>query len=162
MYQVNSHLPLLMQNLTSTAACLLAVATCRSSMTRMTVMKQRWLLVALMVVVFATLVPTVTASSNKRKKGGATDDPPPTEDSPCAAVPAVCRTNQNGMRQLGPRTTSSGQRVRGPDRQKRKPVRRGAAPPAPAPCPSTGTASICPGTGTSSTPTCTRTRAHTL
>ena len=77
----------------------------------------RSLILLLILLVLAT-VPRVVAAHTK--KGRTVKDPPPSPQDPCANVPAVCRTNVNGARQLGGRTNANGVRVRGPDKMKRK------------------------------------------
>ena len=83
------------------------------------------LLLLLVVIVVLTSLPSVTAASNK-KRTRTTDNPPEEPANPCAEVPAVCRTNVNGARQLGARINAVGQRVRGPDKVKRKAKRHHA------------------------------------
>jgi hypothetical protein len=94
-------------------ACLLVFAACL----RVSMQRRRLLLLLLLV-----MLPSVAAAT--RKRGRTVDDPPKQPEDPCAEVPAVCRTNVNGAKRIGPQTNVMGQRVRGPDKVKRKSKRQ--------------------------------------
>jgi hypothetical protein len=85
-------------------------------------MGRRRLLWLLLLLLTLLLLPSMAAAA-RNKRGRTTDDPPKQPENPCAEVPAVCRTNVNGARRIGPQINTMGQRVRGLDKGKRKPKR---------------------------------------
>jgi hypothetical protein len=82
-------------------------------------MGRRRLLWLLLLLLTLLSLPSMAAAA-RNKRGRTIDDPPKQPEDPCAEVPAVCRTNVNGARQIGPQINSMGQRVRGLDKGKRK------------------------------------------